>query len=164
MKRLTTFSLDFYPQVDDFLAQGVTVDAEDLRRTNLIPTSLLERQLNQWPLDSFDHQGVKVIEIHVTGSAEVILEFVADNLFEGQLIHVQVSAPGFVLQSKILGKQNGAGGEHGGPDERVLQLANVARPRVLFQKFLRFRRNAGGLDAHFAVDLVDEVADQEWDI
>src|SRR5262249_18162782 len=123
-----------------------------------------ERQLNQWPLDSFDHQGVKVIEIHVTGSAEVILEFVADNLFEGQLIHVQVSAPGFVLQSKILGKQNGAGGEHGGPDEGVLQLANVAWPRVLFQKFLRFRRNAGGLDAHFAVDLVDEVADQEWDI
>src|SRR5215471_5603751 len=132
MKRLTTFSLDLNTQVDDFLAQRVTVDAEYLRRTNLIPTSFLERQLNQWPLDSFDHQGVKVIEIHVTGSAKVVLEFVADNLFEGQLIHVQVSAAGFVLQGKILGKQDGARGEHGGPNECVLQLANVARPRVFF--------------------------------
>src|SRR5262249_60607510 len=107
MKRLTTFSLDLNTQVDDFLAQRVTVDAEYLRRTNLIPTSFLERQINQWPLDSFDHQGVKVIEIHVTGSAKVVIEFVADNLFQGQLIHVQFGPAGVVLPGNSLGNTDG---------------------------------------------------------
>ena len=52
---LAAFSFDLDPQVDDLLAQGVAVDAENLRRANLIATSFLERQLNQRPLDSFDH-------------------------------------------------------------------------------------------------------------
>src|SRR4029450_2515464 len=132
MKRLAAFSLDLNPQVDDFLAQGVAVDAENLRRANLISTGFLERQLNQRSLDSFDDERVKVIQIHVAGSAKIVLELMADNLFERQLIHLQVSDRGFVLQGEIFGKQDGAGGEHRRPDERVLQLANVAGPRVLF--------------------------------
>src|SRR5262245_46580521 len=106
MKRLTAFPLDLNTQVDDFFTQSVAVDAENLRRANLIPTSFLEGQLNQRPLDSFDHQGVKVIEIHVAGSPKVVLELVADDLFEGQLIHLQVSHGGFVLQGEIFGKQD----------------------------------------------------------
>ena len=93
MKRLAAFSLDLNPQVDDFLAQGVAVDAENLRGANLIAPGFLERQLNQRPLDSFDDQRIKVIQIHVAGSAKIVLELVADNLFERQLIHFEVQRP-----------------------------------------------------------------------
>src|SRR4029079_4682640 len=82
---------------------------------------------------------------------------------ERQLVDFQ-SRRGLVLQSEIFGKQNRTGRQNRGTEQRIFQLSYIPRPSVRFEQPLCFRRDTRDLDAHFAVDLVDEIADQKRNI
>src|ERR1043165_3096813 len=63
-------------QFADFFSEGVAVDAENLRGTNLIAAGLSERQLDQRALDALDHEGIEVVDVDALGALKVIFELV----------------------------------------------------------------------------------------
>ena len=88
----------------------------------------------------------------------------ADDLFERKLVDFEAGGGGLVLQGEIFGKQNWSGREYRGADQSVFQFAHIAGPRVILKQLLRFGGDSGNLQAHLAVDFIEEVADQEGNV
>src|SRR5262245_61319223 len=84
---LRRFLLELDAQLGDFFAYGVAVDAEDLRRAELINLGFFECQFNQRPFHSFDDQRIEVVDVDPFRAPEVVEQFVPDDLLQGELIH-----------------------------------------------------------------------------
>src|SRR6185503_7201896 len=62
------------PQLLDFLAQGIAIDAEHCRRGALVARGLAQHRLDQWPFDVLEHHVVDrggLLAVHV---AEIALQ------------------------------------------------------------------------------------------
>src|SRR5262249_50503079 len=141
--------------------QRVAVDAEDLGRANLISAGALERDGEQDALDVGDEALVDVALASRLGG-EDLRGTLADGIVKrGAAL---LARPSLAGDRDVLVRERAAAREHGGPPQRILELAHVAGPGVT----RKARRNAvGGADdlrPDLAIDLGDEEVDQLGDV
>src|SRR5262245_3485952 len=148
-------------EVGELLAQRVAVDAEDLGGTNLVPAGALEGDGQQHALDVGDEALVDVALAAGLGG-EDLRRPLADGIVErgaALLARARLAGDRYVP----VRERAAARGDSGAP-QRIIELADVARPRVAREARCDPVGGADDLRPDLAIDLGDEEVDQLGDV